>query len=126
LESGAIPPGQMLLISAALRDGGVMAYPTETFYGLGALATSERGIDQDQTNLTLFIISYKNLLIIDMHDSRRSHFSFSFLSSILATRIFALRDHGPKRGQVGCSREGACLHTILCRIKNCHKIGFRA
>ena len=46
LESGAIPPGQMLLISAALRDGGVIAYPTETFYGLGAMATSGRGIDK--------------------------------------------------------------------------------
>jgi len=46
LESGAILPGQALLISAALRDGGVMVYPTETFYGLGALATSERGIDK--------------------------------------------------------------------------------
>ena len=32
--------------AAALRAGGVMAYPTETFYGLGGLAFSEQAVDR--------------------------------------------------------------------------------
>jgi len=32
--------------AATLRRGGIVAYPTETFYGLGALAADERALDR--------------------------------------------------------------------------------
>ncbi|MBN1547320.1 MAG: threonylcarbamoyl-AMP synthase, partial [Syntrophaceae bacterium] len=32
--------------AAVLKDGGVIAYPTETFYGLGVDATSEKAVER--------------------------------------------------------------------------------
>ncbi|MDP2914179.1 MAG: L-threonylcarbamoyladenylate synthase [Candidatus Aminicenantes bacterium] len=44
IDQGAITPDALRSISGILQGGGVLAYPTETFYGLGALASSEKGI----------------------------------------------------------------------------------
>ena len=39
-----IPPGTLGDLSAVLLAGGVIIYPTETFYGLGAAAFSRKGV----------------------------------------------------------------------------------
>jgi L-threonylcarbamoyladenylate synthase len=39
-------PGKIAEAVAVLKGGGVVAYPTETFYGLGADATSERAVEK--------------------------------------------------------------------------------
>ncbi len=44
IDQGGIAPAGALLISDVLRRDGVLVYPTETFYGLGALSSSKKGI----------------------------------------------------------------------------------
>ncbi len=39
-------PERIAAAVAVLREGGVIAYPTETFYGLGALARNETGVEK--------------------------------------------------------------------------------
>jgi len=46
IDQGGIAPADVLLISEVLRDDGVLVYPTETFYGLGALASSGKAIQK--------------------------------------------------------------------------------
>jgi L-threonylcarbamoyladenylate synthase len=44
IATEAIDEPELALISDILRGEGVMVYPTETFYGLGALAFSEKAV----------------------------------------------------------------------------------
>jgi L-threonylcarbamoyladenylate synthase len=44
IDQGGIAPAWALLISDVLRRDGVLVYPTETFYGLGALASSDKAV----------------------------------------------------------------------------------
>ncbi|MCX6564422.1 MAG: L-threonylcarbamoyladenylate synthase [Candidatus Aminicenantes bacterium] len=44
IDQGGIAPAGALLISDVLRRDGVLVYPTETFYGLGALASSDKAV----------------------------------------------------------------------------------
>jgi len=45
IDPGRENAGEVRQIAAALRDGGVAAYPTETFYALGAAAFSEKAVN---------------------------------------------------------------------------------
>jgi len=46
LRAGSLAPRRERLIAAALRADAVLAYPTETFYGLGVLAFSEKAVEK--------------------------------------------------------------------------------
>jgi L-threonylcarbamoyladenylate synthase len=46
IHSATLDQDQLKLVSDILLKDGVMAYPTETFYGLGALALSEKAIQK--------------------------------------------------------------------------------
>lgn len=46
IHSATLDQGQLKLVSDILLKDGDMAYPTETFYGLGALALSEKAIQK--------------------------------------------------------------------------------
>jgi L-threonylcarbamoyladenylate synthase len=46
MEGENIGPEPLVMISDILDGDGVMAYPTETFYGLGVLALSEKAIEK--------------------------------------------------------------------------------
>ena len=51
LKVGADNSEERILTQAAeiLANGGIIAYPTETFYGLGADATNEKAIEKIYT-----------------------------------------------------------------------------
>jgi len=44
IDTEAVEQDKLVLISDILQSEGVMVYPTETFYGLGALAFSEKAV----------------------------------------------------------------------------------
>jgi len=46
VEGDSLGPEPLAMISAILAGDGIMAYPTETFYGLGVLASSEKAIEK--------------------------------------------------------------------------------
>jgi len=46
IDPGRPAPGAIEEVVAILRSGGIMAYPTETFYGLGADAQNPKGVDR--------------------------------------------------------------------------------
>jgi L-threonylcarbamoyladenylate synthase len=46
IDPGRDNAGEVREIAAALLDGGVAAYPTETFYALGAVAFSEKAVNR--------------------------------------------------------------------------------
>jgi L-threonylcarbamoyladenylate synthase len=46
IDRGALRPDELALVTRILGDDGVMAYPTETFYGLGASAVSETAVEK--------------------------------------------------------------------------------
>jgi L-threonylcarbamoyladenylate synthase len=45
-HGGPLPAAGVRAAAEALRRGGVVAYPTETFYGLGALAADRAAVDR--------------------------------------------------------------------------------
>lgn len=46
IDGGALAPEHSRLIIEVLRSDGVLAYPTETFYGLGVLAFSRKAVEK--------------------------------------------------------------------------------
>lgn len=46
IDGGALAPDDARLITAILKGDGVLAYPTETFYGLGASALSGKAVEK--------------------------------------------------------------------------------
>ncbi|MBI1852293.1 MAG: threonylcarbamoyl-AMP synthase [Planctomycetes bacterium] len=46
LDSGQVPPEIVARVAQVLRAGGLVAFPTETVYGIGALAESEAAIQR--------------------------------------------------------------------------------
>ncbi len=73
LEQTTPEPGEMKLAVEALRSGGVVAFPTETVYGLGAAISDERAVNT----------------IFDLKDRPRSRPLLAHVSSVEMARAWS-------------------------------------